>query len=110
MAQRDGKWLAPETVEGSCDAVRVNKWLEEKLLPLLKHPSVIVFDNASFHKKKQIKALCQKHGHIALPLPTYSPDFNPIEHSFGGLKRKREFAPPDIPILEPIKSSDSYLE
>ncbi len=110
MAQRNGEWLAPETFEGSCDAVRVNEWLENKLLPLLTKPSIIVFDNASFHKKKQIAAMCKKKGHTPLPLPPYSPDFNPIENSFGGLKRKREFAPSDIPILDLIKSPECYLE
>jgi len=110
MAQRDGQWLAPETFEGSCDAGRVNEWLENNLLPLLTEPSIIVFDNASFHKKKEIAALCRKKGHVPLPLPPYSPDFNPIENSFGSVKRKREFAPPDTPIIEIIKSSENYLE
>ena len=110
MAQRGKKWLAPETFKGSCDAKRVNEWLENKLLPLLTKPSVLVFDNASFHKKKQIKALCKKSGHAMLPLSPYSPDFNPIENSFGSLKRKREFAAPDTPILDLIKTSEWYLE
>lgn len=110
MAQRDGKWLAPETFEGSCDWPRVYDWLKYKLLPLLDKPCVIVFDNASFHKKKEIKALCKKHGHVAQPLPPYSPDFNPIEPSFGTLKKRREFLPPNTHILDIIKMSDSYLE
>ena len=110
MAQRNGQWLAPETFEGTCDAKRVNEWLEQKLIPVLKTPSVVVMDNASFHKKKQIKAILKKHGHALLPLPPYSPDFNPIENSFGALKRKREFAPPETLIIDLIKSSNSYWE
>ena len=110
MAQRSGQWLAPETFEGSCDAVRVNEWLEKKLMPLLDRPSIVVMDNASFHKKKDIAAILRKKGHAMLPLPPYSPDFNPIENSFGSLKRKREFAPPDTPVLDLIKSSDCYWE
>lgn len=110
MAQRDGHWLAPEIFEETCKAPHVNAWLKNKLLPLLRKPSVVVFDNASFHKKKEIRAILKKDKHVALPLPTYSPDFNPIENSFGGLKRKREFAPPDAPILDLIKSSNCYLE
>ena len=110
MAQRAGKWLVPETFEGSCDAGRVNEWLENKLFPALKKPSIIIFDNASFHKKKEIAALCRKKGHVILPLPPYSPDFNPIEPSFGTIKRKREFAHPNTPIIDIIKTSDCYLE
>ena len=110
MAQRGGQWLAPETFEKTCNAERVNEWLEKKLVPLLLKPSVVVFDNAPFHKKKEIKAILKKHGHAALPLPSYSPDFNPIENSFGALKRKREFAPLEPPIMDIIKSSDCYWE
>jgi transposase len=54
--------------------------------------------------------LCKKRGHTALPLPPYSPDFNPIENSFGTLKTKRQFAPPDTTIIDIVKSSDFYLE
>ncbi len=110
MAQRNGKWLAPETFEGSCDARRVNDWLEHTLLPLLTEPSIIVYDNASIHKKKEIAVLCRKKGHVSLPLQPYSPDFNPIEPSFGAIKRKREFAPTNTPIIEIIKASVCYLE
>jgi transposase len=110
MAQRDGRWLAPETFEGTCKAPRVNEWLQDRLLPLLRKPGIVVFDNASFHKKKEIKAILKKEGHVPLPLPPYSPDFNPIENSFGGLKRKREFAPQSTTIPDLIKSSNYYLE
>jgi len=110
MAQRRNTWLAPETFEGICDAKRVNEWLEKKLMPRLQAPSIVVMDNAPFHKKKEIAAILEKGGHVMLPLPSYSPDFNPIENSFGALKRKREFAPPDTPIIDLIKTSDCYLE
>ncbi|MCK5519382.1 MAG: IS630 family transposase [Alphaproteobacteria bacterium] len=110
MAQRAKKWLAPMLFECSCDSSVVNAWLKERLLPLLKKPSIVIMDNAAFHKKKEIAALLKKHGHVLLPLPPYSPDFNPIEKSFGVLKRKREFAPPNTSIAQLIISSDSYLE
>ena len=110
MAQRNGRWLAPETFEGTCNALCVNEWLEKKLMPLLDRPSVIVMDNAPFHKKKQIAAILRKKGHVMLPLPPYSPDFNPIENSFGAIKRKREFAPHDMTVIDLVKSSNSYWE
>jgi hypothetical protein len=93
MAQRRKEWLAPMTFEESCDSLLVNTWLEKRLMPVLKKPSIIVMDNAPFHKKEEIAAILEKHGHVLLPLPPYSPDFNPIEQTFGGIKRKREFAP-----------------
>ena len=45
--------------------------------------SVLVFDNARTHNKFAIYALCQANGVIALFLPPYSPDFNPIEKAFN---------------------------
>lgn len=110
MAWRSGRWLAPEAFTGSCDADRVNTWLKDKLLPLLTKPGVIVFDNARFHKKKDIAKLYKKHGHRILPLSPYSPDFNPIENSFGTIKNIRQFKPPDTPIIDIIKMSNPYLE
>ena len=110
MAQRKNKWLAPMLFEGSCDHIIVNDWLEKMLIPHLQKPSIIVMDNAAFHKKVEIKNILEKHGHVLLPLPPYSPDFNPIEKSFGVLKRKREFLPPETSINKLIKMSVSYLK
>jgi transposase len=31
-----------------------------------------------------------------MPLPRYSPDFNPIEQAFAILKRKRQFSGKDV--------------
>jgi transposase len=98
MAQRRKEYLAPMLFESSCDSLLVNAWLEECLVPLLKKPSIVIMDNAPFHKKKEIAALLEKHGHVLLPLPPYSPDFNPIEQTFGGFKRRRDFAPQGTPV------------
>lgn len=106
MAQRRKEYLAPLLFEGSCDSLLVNTWLEECLMPLLKNPSIVIMDNASFHKKKEISAILEKHGHAFLPLPPYSPDFNPIEQTFGVFKRRRDFAPAGTPIEKIVGVSD----
>jgi transposase len=93
MAQRRKEYLAPMLFEGSCDSLLVNVWLEEWLMPRLKNPSIVIMDNAPFHKKEEIAAILAKHGHAFLPLPPYSPDFNPIEQTFGIFKRRRDYAP-----------------
>lgn len=92
MAQRTGEWLAPMLFTGSCHTETVNQWLEKMLLPELKAPSVIVMDNARFHNKQQMQEILEKAGHIMLPLPRYSPDFNPIEQTFAIIKKRRMFA------------------
>jgi transposase len=50
--------------------------------------SVLVMDNASIHHANRdgIEAVCTERGVRLLFLPPYSPDFNPIEESFGDLK------------------------
>ena len=93
MAQRGKEWLAPMLFTGSCNTETVNQWLEKMLLPELKTPSVIVMDNARFHNKDHIQDRLEKSGHAMLPLPRYSPDFNPIEQSFATIKKRRQFAP-----------------
>lgn len=92
MAKRKNEWLAPMLFKGSCHTATVNLWLEKMLLPELTSPSVIVMDNARFHNKAQMKDILQKAGHTMLPLPKYSPDFNPIEQSFATIKKRRMFA------------------
>jgi len=99
MAQRGKEWLAPVLFKGSCTAALVNTWLKDFLLKELDEPSVIVMDNARFHKKSEIRAILKKAGHVLLPLPTYSPDFNPIEQSFAILKKRRQYSGKTIEAL-----------
>ena len=40
--------------------------------------SVIVLDNASWHRRKILRALAETAGCRVIFLPAYSPDFNPI--------------------------------
>ena len=100
MAQRrkGGEWLAPMLFKGMCTAQTVLGWIEDCLLKELKKPSLIIMDNAPIHNKTAIADLLQKHGHGLLSLPPYSPDFSPIEQSFGFLKRRRTFLSIGTPI------------
>ena len=47
---------------------------------------VIVPDNLPAHKVAGLAALVEARGARLLYLPTYSPDFNPIERAFSKLK------------------------
>jgi transposase len=98
MAQRGKEWLAPMLFKGSCHTETVNQWIEHMLLPELTQPSVIVMDNARFHNKEQMQSILEKAGHTMLPLPRYSPDFNPIEQSFATIKKRRQFTQSGTPI------------
>ncbi|KFY17796.1 hypothetical protein V492_00383 [Pseudogymnoascus sp. VKM F-4246] len=48
--------------------------------------SVIVMDNASFHRTERVEQLCDEAGVKLMYLPPYSPDLNPIEEFFAELK------------------------
>ena len=109
MAQRCKKWLAPVLFEGSCDALVVEEWTEHHLFKELKNPSLIIFDNAAFHRKKRLHEIAEKHGHKIMFLPPYSPDFNPIEKSFANIKKRRLYAPIGTS-LENIIVDKNYLE
>lgn len=102
MAQRGNKWLAPILFTGSCTALFVEEWMEKHLFKELKHKSLIILDNAPFHRKNKLHELANKYGHNILFLPPYSPDFNPIEQSFGILKRQRLYAEPNITLKQLI--------
>jgi hypothetical protein len=104
MAQRGKDWLAPFVFTGSCTGRTVSEWIEKFLLAELKEPSIVIMDNAPVHNKKTIRSMLKKHGHALLPLPPYSPDFNPIEQSFGAMKKRREGMPLGTTVEELILS------
>ena len=45
-------------------------------------------DNAAFHKKEVLQNLDGKYSQELIFLPPYSPECNPIEHTWSDLKRK----------------------
>lgn len=65
-------------------------WVEQDLLPKLPKNSVIVMDNATFHKRDDTQTAIRKAGHELLYLPSYSPDLNPIEQKWAQTKALRK--------------------
>ena len=110
IAARRGKdFLAPMLFEGTADADLVNDWTRNVLCKELRPDSTIIWDNAPFHKKKDLEDIAREYGHHAIFLPPYSPDFNPIENDFANIKKRRQYAPPNTPIADIIKSYGNYL-
>ncbi len=56
-------------------------------LPKIKSNTVIILDNASFHKSKRLQDSFNQHNIILEFLPPYSPELNPIEKLWGLIKR-----------------------
>lgn len=80
--------MAPFTIEGACNRVVFETWLETCLLPLLKPGQVVVLDNATFHKGGRIAPLIEQASCQLLYLPPYSPDLNKIERCWSWLKSR----------------------
>ena len=64
-------------------------WVKEDLIPKLPSSSVVIMDNATFHKGQDMKKALLEAGHCLLYLPPYSPDLNPIEHKWAQAKALR---------------------
>ena len=59
------------------------------LIDKLPKNSVVIMDNASFHKGDEMKKIILQNGHILEYLPPYSPDLNPIEKKWAQSKKLR---------------------
>lgn len=74
---------------GSVNTEVFTCWVKEILLPNIPEKTVIVMDNAAFHKGEDMKRIIKDAGHILLYLPPYSPDLNPIEKKWAQAKQIR---------------------
>ena len=88
-------WLATLTVEGIGESVVVpgavdraafDAFVEQRLAPSLRRGQVVLRDNPSVHKSAAARDLVEAAGCRLVFLPTYAPDFNPIEQAFAKCK------------------------
>lgn len=87
-AYGDSQLIAATMFQGACNRGVVEEWLSEMLLPVIPKGSVVVMDNASFHKGGRIQELIEGAGCKLLYLPPYSPDLNPIEKCWAWVKAR----------------------
>ena len=78
-----GVLLTISMFESTINTEIYTAWVEHDLLPKLPPKTVIVMDNATFHKGNDMKQIIEKAGHTLLYLPPYSPDLNPIEKKWA---------------------------
>ena len=83
------KFLTVTFFDSYIDSDVFYAWVTQDLLPKTPPRSVIVMDNASFHKREDIMKAFLNAGHEVVFLPPYSPDLNPIEHKWAQAKSLR---------------------
>jgi len=73
-------------VDGSTNKDIFQAYVKHILLPTLKAGDIVVLDNLSAHKNKQVKDMIESVGAQLWFLPPYSPDLNPIEQMWSKIK------------------------
>jgi transposase len=71
---------------GGADGEAFGRYVRELLVPSLRPGQVVLLDQLNVHKGAAIRAAIEAAGCRLLLLPSYSPDFNPIEQAFAKVK------------------------
>jgi transposase len=72
--------------DDSVDTLAFLSYLHAVLLPTLQPGSILVMDNYTIHHHAKVREVVETAKCTLLYLPTYSPDFNPIELIFSKIK------------------------
>jgi transposase len=83
--------------DGAMTTARFDGYVRFVLAPTLRPGQVVIADNLSAHHSSTVRTAIEAAGARFLPLPPYSPDFNPIEEAFSKVKQllRRAEAPTD---------------
>lgn len=76
----------PWMIEGAMNTESFEWYIQEQLAPTLRPGQVVVLDNLSVHKAASIRQAIEARHCQLLFLPSYSPDFTPIEQAFSKIK------------------------
>ncbi len=74
------------SIEGSSDTVSFGIYMREILAPSLAAGQIVLMDNLSVHTSGWVREVIEEKGCELWLLPSYSPDFNPIEQAFSKVK------------------------
>ena len=100
ITQRGMKAEACLIHEGSVDTAAFLSYVEHVLLPTLEPGQIVIMDNFTIHHNSNVQMLLESKDCRVFYLPTYSPDFNPIEHLFSKIKAFiRKLRPDTLPSL-----------
>ncbi len=77
--------IAPFVLDGPMTGEAFRAYVEQGLAPELEPGDAVVMDNLRPHKVAGVRQAIRAAGASVLYLPSYSPDFNPIEQLFAKL-------------------------
>ena len=80
--------VAPMIYDGTTDSVLFEHWFIHIFLVSVPKGSIIIMDNATFHRKTKLHEMANVKECTLTFLPPYSPDLNPIEKYWAWLKKK----------------------
>lgn len=83
---RDDALVAPAVFDGPINGAAFLAYVEQVLIPTLRADDLVMMDNLGSHKVAGVREAIEGAGAQVLPLPSYSPDLNPIEQVFAKLK------------------------
>jgi transposase len=72
--------------EGGTTKEAFLRFVRDALVPSLKRGDVVVMDNLGAHYTKGVREAIEAAGAALIFLPPYSPELNPIEHTWSKLK------------------------
>ena len=95
------------SVEDAADASVFRAYVTRVLAPTLQADDVVVMDNLSTHKVRGIRDAIEARGAALVYLPSYSPDYSPIEPCWSKLKRACAASrrAPGTPWMRPCRRS-----
>jgi transposase len=73
-------------LEGAVTTAIFEQYVEQILAPSLSAGQIVLMDNLAAHKSSKVAEVLKARGCQVLFLPSYSPDFSPIEEMFSKLK------------------------
>lgn len=95
---------------GALDRRVFDAYVEQLLVPALRPGQIVILDNLSVHKSARARRLIEAAGCRVRFLPTYSPDFNPIEQAFSQLKARLRRAEARSPAAILDATADAYAD
>ena len=83
---RLGGMAAPMVLDGPMNGDAFLAYVSQVLVPELTPGDIVIMDNLPAHKVAGVRDAIEAAGAALIYLPSYSPDFNPIEMAFSKLK------------------------